>query len=507
MDAATRAQLPPATLVGSFSVKLIALSLILLTIPLITYWQFEQAEQAQAKLLRNSAVQNGRVIAALLRPRFLQFKSESPRELSDALSAAAIGNSKVKVLVRPANSGPDGFIYVAAYPPLSADLLNNERQELLHSGVFERLAPTCDGGTDLAIRLDRTKGASEILTSITPVHVPGSCWIVITSQSAADLSAVPIDQSYWSTPIMRVAAAIYVLSTALVLALFFQMWRNVELFRKAARNIRLRGTGTTSFVELNKIPELGRVAADFDALVANLTASQDAIRKAAEDSAHALKAPLAVIAQSVEPLKRAIGTANAGAVRAVHLIESSVARLDTLVTSARDLEQAGADAMFPERRQMDLSSFLKRLVVGHEAALSLQGKRLNARIEDNISAYANEELIETVVENLVDNAASYTPKSEVIELVLEKDGTSALLTVGDHGPGVDPKLISQIFDRYVSNRPTQEMANADGVPLENHQGLGLWIVKRNVEGLGGKVVGRNREQGGFEVTVSLRSVA
>jgi two-component system sensor histidine kinase ChvG len=38
-----------------------------------------------------------------------------------------------------------------------------------------------------------------------------------------------------------------------------------------------------------------------------------------------------------------------------------------------------------------------------------------------------------------------------------------------------------------------------------HQGLGLWVVKRNIEGLGGSVAARNRRGGGFEITVKLRA--
>jgi two-component system sensor histidine kinase ChvG len=38
-----------------------------------------------------------------------------------------------------------------------------------------------------------------------------------------------------------------------------------------------------------------------------------------------------------------------------------------------------------------------------------------------------------------------------------------------------------------------------------HQGLGLWIVKRNIEGLGGSVTARNRTRGGFEVILCLPS--
>jgi two-component system sensor histidine kinase ChvG len=160
--------------------------------------------------------------------------------------------------------------------------------------------------------------------------------------------------------------------------------------------------------------------------------------------------------------------------------------------------------VFPERTQMNLSDFLKRVLAGHEAALSLQGKRLESHIAEGIIAYANEELIETVVENLLDNAASYTPKGEKIEVTLVKKGNFVSLSVADHGPGVDPVAIPRIFDRYVSNRPGPELGDTESGAGENHQGLGLWIVKRNIEGLGGEVVGRNRDEGGFEVTVSLR---
>ena len=136
MEAESRADRPILSLIRSFSVKLLALALVLLTVPLILYWEFQRAEQAQTRLLRNSATQTGRVIAAMLQPRFKQFKSESPQDLADALKGAAVGSTNVKVLVRPANSGRDDFIYVASYPSLSASALKQERGELLRSGVF-----------------------------------------------------------------------------------------------------------------------------------------------------------------------------------------------------------------------------------------------------------------------------------------------------------------------------------------------------------------------------------
>jgi len=492
-----------SSLFHSFSAKLLALALILLLVPLVMYWQFQRADREQMKLLRNSASQTGRVIAAMLRPRFEQFSIEAPSDLTNALRAAAVGSANIKVLVRPAGAKPDEFTYVAAYPARPINFLKQERGELIRSGAFAGLAPTCDTATDLAVRFVNPKGRSEILTSMTAVHVAKDCWIVITSQNANDLTPVPIDTPPWSTPWMRASIAIYLLGVFLIIGVFVQIWRNVSRFQEAARLIRLRKTGAASFRQLNTIPELTHVAGDFDGLVTALIASQEAVRKSAEESAHSLKAPLAVISQSLEPIGRAVVPTNAVANRALQLIERSLARLDSLVTSARDLEQAAADAVYPERTLLNVSDYLRRLLVGHEVALSLHGKRLVSHIEDGVNAYTNEELMETAIENLVDNAASYTKVGEAVEVILAQNSEFACIAVADRGPGVDPEVIPRIFDRYVSHRPMPQERGLSGSTMP-HAGLGLWIVKRNIEGLGGTVSGRNRAEGGFEVVVCLR---
>jgi len=289
-----------------------------------------------------------------------------------------------------------------------------------------------------------------------------------------------------------------------VILLSVHLWRNVTRFRAAARRLRLRGTGAASFRELNTIPELTGVAEDFDGLVMALTDSQDFIKKTAEENSHALKAPLAVIAQSIEPLKRAIQPSDAAAQRALQLIERSVTKLDAAVSSVRDLEQAAADVVYPTRRRMDMSEFLSQMLEDYEETLGAQGKRLNVSIEKGVFADANEDLLEPVIENLLENAASFTPKFGTIDVTLERSGEWVRVRVADRGPGVDAEKLSRIFERYVSYRD----GDVGSVPAaEQHQGLGLWIVKRNVEGLGGKVTAHNRDGGGFEITVSLKSNA
>ena len=112
--------------------------------------------------------------------------------------------------------------------------------------------------------------------------------------------------------------------------------------------------------------------------------------------------------------------------------------------------------------------------------------------------------IEAVVNNIIDNAISFSPAGGEIAIQLVKIDGGCELIIEDDGPGVDPACVDRIFDRYVSLRPKRQIAKSRGSPLEEiHSGLGLWIVRRNVEALGGTVAAANRPGGGFSIRIAL----
>ena len=125
---------------------------------------------------------------------------------------------------------------------------------------------------------------------------------------------------------------------------------------------------------------------------------------------------------------------------------------------------------------------------------------------------ATDDLIETVIENVVDNALSVAPEGSGIEVALKKYGGQAELIVRDRGPGVPEPYLNRIFERYVSLRPKDEIEmqpeairarGGSGESADSHPGIGLWIVRRNLEALGGSVRAENRAEGGLAIIMSL----
>src|SRR6202035_4383235 len=113
------------------------------------------------------------------------------------------------------------------------------------------------------------------------------------------------------------------------LSTFWGVRRGLNRFAERARAIRERRPGV-SFAGENEVPELADVATEFDRMVAALDASAREIRRTAEDNAHAFKTPIAVIRQSLEPLRRALPTENQRVQRAIDSIDRSLDRLDRL---------------------------------------------------------------------------------------------------------------------------------------------------------------------------------
>jgi two-component system sensor histidine kinase ChvG len=469
------------------------LGLILLAVPIIVYHQFREADEAQKALLLRSVREQGRVMAQALAPLLTETDRPALPQLGRVLARFADEITNVKLLLSP--SDRPGFYYVASWPSVSGAQLEIERDELEREGVLDRLAATCEGDLPFALRYRKPGGNDEIVTSVTPLKTPAGCWAVITSFSAGAMPGASLGRAYWESSEVRVAAAIYLAMVLLIFTTFWSIRRGLKRFAERASAIRERRPGG-SFRTQNDVPELADVAEEFDRMVEVLAASARDLRRAAEDNAHAFKTPIAVIRQSLEPLKRAVVADNQRGLRAIGLIESSLDKLDGLVASARQFDETAADLMDMPRSDIDLSSLLVRLL--HAYADLLVGHRLDLRghIHPSVIIHANEDMVESVIENLLENAVSFSPEGASIGVRLEAHDGMAELLIADGGPGVADDDLGRIFERYFSRRPLSEEE-------QPHFGIGLWVVRRNLEALGGTIAAENRQPHGLVMRVRL----
>ncbi|HYM32369.1 MAG TPA: HAMP domain-containing sensor histidine kinase [Candidatus Cybelea sp.] len=489
-------------LIGSLALRLVFLVAVFAAVPLFLYRSFEAADRDRQALLLRSVQDQGRLVAAGLQPIVSRFSGQMLPNLRDTLTQLAGEDQRIRLLFRPTgSSGIEGFYLIAAAPPIAKELLEAEQKDLIQTGILERIKDTCEENRPLALRYVNPAGQEEVLTSLTPVQAPSGCWIAIASQPAASVLGAALDRPYWQTPEVGVAAMVYALMVVAILSIFLGVWISLLHFTRLAQRIQRGESAGQSFAALNRVPELAVAAEAFDGMVERLANSAETIRQAAEENAHALKTPIAVIAQSLEPVRRAIAGADARARRALELIERSLEKLDILVQAARRIDEAVAETVAPPHRRIDLSRVVDDLAGECRAAATPKGIQVVTAIEPNIAVFAGEELLETVTENILDNALSFSPSGGIIRVTLRRTGRRAELTVDDDGPGIDAIYLPRIFERHFSHRPGSE-PGATG-STQPHFGLGLWLVRRNIEALGGRVEASNRDPRGLRMRVVI----
>lgn len=486
----------------SIALKLIAIIAIFLLVPVMLYTQFQELDAQRKALLLQTIREQGRLVAEGIVPVLQRFKPGSPAAVTKALSRFVKKGESVKVLFRPAAAaGTKSFFYIASAPLVAPEYLELERDELARLGLFESLGKNCEADYQSALLFKNPRGKEELMTSITPKNLESGCWIIISAQSLEDSPVRSALEPLWRSPQVQIAAAIYASMALITVWLVGSVLRNLLRFRRLARDIRTRADSDELFVQQNRIPELAGVAQEFDFLVGSLRETASNIVQAAEENAHALKTPLAVISQSLEPLKKKIAPEDKRGQRAIDLIEKSVERLDALVIAARRMDEASASLMTPPKQQIALSDLLQGLCQEMALVLDENQIKLDFKIEPGLVALGSNELFETVAENLIENAASFSPAGGTVSVRLSRQGRKIELVVEDQGPGVSEALLEQIFDRYYSHRPSgKDTQTAIG---ETHFGIGLWIVRRNIEGVNGTVYAENRESGGLRVIVRL----
>lgn len=146
----------------------------------------------------------------------------------------------------------------------------------------------------------------------------------------------------------------------------------------------------------------------------------------------------------------------------------------------------------------DLRGLVEKVVARHRIVANSKRQAIHIQVNaDATTISADESLVIQVLENLVSNAIKYSPLGETVEIMVDQAPDAVQLTVQDSGPGISEEDQKRLFERF-------QRSSAKPTGSERTVGLGLSIVKRLMDLMGGTVWCENAPGGGARLCARFK---
>jgi signal transduction histidine kinase len=274
-----------------------------------------------------------------------------------------------------------------------------------------------------------------------------------------------------------VAAAAVAVGASLILA--------VALAGMLARPLRAMGTAARRIAEGDyaaRVPregpeEIRSLADSFNQMAASLEEQERVRRDFIASAAHELRTPLTNLQGYLEALRDGVLTAD----RATY--ESLWEEADRLVRLSRSLDalaEGDARTLPPELVDLDLAVAVRQAVDLARPSFERAGIAVDVDVPETLPARANPDGLAQVLNNLLVNAARYTPAGGRVLVRAERRPADLLVSVSNTSDTIPPDDLARVFERFYRVDKSRDRATGGA-------GIGLAIVKQLVESAGGRV--------------------
>nr|WP_320048892.1 ATP-binding protein [uncultured Desulfuromonas sp.] len=238
--------------------------------------------------------------------------------------------------------------------------------------------------------------------------------------------------------------------------------------------------------------EIKDLANDFDTMAQRIEQQVESQQRLQRDISHELRSPLARLNVALELARQRSGDQ---AESALNRIERESDRLNEMIGQLLSLHRLESEVLTCEH-SLDLSALLVDLVADANFEAHARNVVVRVKNEPGVSIRGDEKLLYGAIENVLRNAVRYTKEDSSVEVAMRKLADKVLITVRDHGPGIDDAALEKIFQPFYRVDDSRER-NTGGT------GIGLAIADRTIRRHGGTIRARNVVGGGLEVVIEL----
>ncbi len=212
---------------------------------------------------------------------------------------------------------------------------------------------------------------------------------------------------------------------------------------------------------------------------------------------HELKTPLAVI-QNYGTLLQSPDLTEAQRMEYAKAITEQSRRLADLISNILKLNRLENQQIYPAAKRYNLGEQLAECLLNFESTWEKKNIDIETELEEEVFVESDDELLSLVWNNLFSNALKFTESGGTVSVMLKTEGDFAAVQVSDTGCGISKETGRHIFEKFYQG---------DTSHATQGNGLGLALVKRVVDIVGGDISVESEVGKGSSFTVTIRRAA
>lgn len=241
---------------------------------------------------------------------------------------------------------------------------------------------------------------------------------------------------------------------------------------------------------------------EFDVIMENLNTMATELGKSeilktdfVSNVSHELKTPLAILQNYATLLQDEELDAKTRH-RYAKTLADAARRLTDLITNILKLNKLENQEIRPDYEVFDLTEALAQTVLQYEDLIEAKQLELHCDFEE-IVIRSSLSYLDIVWNNLLSNAIKFTEPGGTVGVTLKRVEDTAVMTVTDTGCGISPEVGARIFEKFYQ---------ADTSHAKEGNGLGLALVKKVIDILGGEISVKSEVGKGSAFSIVLKGV-
>lgn len=327
--------------------------------------------------------------------------------------------------------------------------------------------------------------------------------IVVDKQAVGWLAAPPIgrapdnevDDRFQRQQLLAtwIISGVSLLLAALVSILLARLFL-APVRKLAGATHRLAAGDYTTRVPPTSTDELGQLAQDFNVLAGTLEKNEQLRRNLVADISHELRTPLAVLRGELEAVEDGVRSLTP---QTIASLQAEVSMLSKLIDDLHELSLADVGALTYRMGNVDVVELLRNTVSLFQERLASKTLGVELELPANLPPVRGDaQRLTQLFTNLIENSVRYTDPEGMLQIAVQQDHQSLIITLQDTTPGVPSEALPRLFERFfrVETSRNRQLGGS---------GLGLAICQRIVEAHNGNIEASQSGLGGLKITITL----